>query len=96
MTDLSAEQNTMRDLERDVCPRCKCCSLLHIGESCWYCVGAGEFDEYDDDPINYAPGEVITGCPECGGTGEITITRCIGECDENGKHTHSVLSKVKS
>jgi DnaJ-class molecular chaperone len=40
-----------------------------VWESCWYCHGAGEFDEYDADPVNYAEGEEVTPCPECHGRG---------------------------
>ena len=36
---------------------------------CWACGGEGDFDEYDDDPINYAPGEEFSACNECRGRG---------------------------
>lgn len=37
----------------------------------------GYFDEHDDDPINYAPGEELTPCDECHGT---EIVRWCSKC----------------
>lgn len=59
----------MSDVEEfeDFCPvKCGC-----GGEriECWQCGGEGEFDCYDDDPINYAPGEEFEACEICRGSG---------------------------
>lgn len=37
--------------------------------TCWQCGGDGEFDDYEDDPINFAPGESYETCSECRGKG---------------------------
>jgi len=47
---------------------CEECGADMEGDDCPNCYGEGEFDLYEDDPINYAPGETRT-CEECGGTG---------------------------
>jgi DnaJ-class molecular chaperone len=36
---------------------------------CWACFGEGGQDAYEDDPINYAPGEEWEECDECRGAG---------------------------
>jgi len=58
------------DIEYDErpCPKCgqyeirrrDCTSLL---------CDEGHVDEYETDPINYAPGEYLATCDECGGHG---------------------------
>lgn len=40
----------------------------------------GYFDEYEQDPINFTPGEEYTTCYECRGTG---IERWCPNCGEN-------------
>lgn len=36
---------------------------------CWNGCDDGFFDEYEDDPINFAPGESYERCSECRGKG---------------------------
>lgn len=50
-------------------PACPTCLAEMDRETCWYCHGAGEIDECDDDPVNYGPGEEVRPCPECGHAG---------------------------
>lgn len=45
---------------------------------CWNCFGEGEFDEHDDDPINFSPGEAYETCSECRGEGGWVVC---GECN---------------
>ena len=52
-------------------PYCDVCGCELDWEHCWYCGGEGYFDEYDYDTINYAPGQELTPCPECHGTGNL-------------------------
>lgn len=47
---------------------CEVCGAELTWIECWKCLGNGEFDLYEDDPIYYEPGEVET-CDECGGDG---------------------------
>jgi len=49
------------------CPKCGH-SPLHSRECMNWCED-GFFDENDDDPINFAPGEAYRQCQECRGTG---------------------------
>ena len=49
------------------CPVCGH-SPLHY-RTCNNWCDDGYFDENDDDPINFAPGESYRRCPECRGTG---------------------------
>lgn len=61
----------MNDYEIDSdldCPRCnhtpthyRRCGVIGCDD--------GYFDEYDDDPINYGPGEALTRCSTCHGSG---------------------------
>ncbi len=45
------------------------CAELHCDE--------GSIDEYDDDPINFAPGKSMLICDECRGTGvEVWCPNC--------------------
>lgn len=37
-------------------------------EDCGHCNGDGELDGYEEDPINYSPGEGVR-CHMCGGSG---------------------------
>lgn len=55
-----------QDYENE-CPECGH-SPLHFRDCQNYC-DDGYFDEYEDDPINYAPGESITICTDCWGSG---------------------------
>ena len=41
------------------CPRCG--SYDTEWEPCFECLGEGEFDLHDDDPVNYAPDEEYEG-----------------------------------
>lgn len=70
---------------RDCRPRCDYCGAQPcVGEDCpsnwdfsdggtwepcWHCHGAGDFDEYDYDPVNFDEGEEVEPCPECNGRG---------------------------
>lgn len=53
------------ELDELDCPKCQ--HQLHY-RHCQEC-DDGFIDEYDDDPINYAPGEELTRCRTCLGTG---------------------------
>ena len=53
--------------EEPTCPKCGSDDVEW--ERCWQCHGDGEFDEHDDDPINFAPGESYETCSECRGHG---------------------------
>lgn len=56
------------------CP--KCGAMLYYRE-CSACGGDGYFDCYEDDPINYSPGEEDEPCSECNGHGrEIWCRKC--------------------
>ena len=88
--ELEAALKQLRpDLE--ICPRCRCCELVSLASvdpdaaCCWSCGGAGEFDLYEQDPINEDPGSFEL-CPECMGTGELDMEICLGHCDEQGRH----------
>lgn len=66
------------DLYEDLPPCPKCGSFETRSRHCqaWPC-DDGYCDEYEDDPINYAPGEVLTLCRECWGTG---VERWCAKC----------------
>lgn len=49
------------------CPKCKHSPLHHRDCTNW--CDDGYFDESEDDPINFMPGEELTMCRECMGTG---------------------------
>ena len=56
------------ELDDRPCPRCghhtthtRTCNALNCED--------GYIDEYEDDPLNFAPGEEYTICDECLGTG---------------------------
>ena len=56
------------EINNDVyCPNCNH-SPLHNRDCTNWC-DEGYFDESDDDPINFMPGESFKICPECRGTG---------------------------
>lgn len=64
------------DMEDYPCPKCgayevrsRSCDVIGCDD--------GFCDEYDDDPINFAPGEELTICEECLGTG---ILRWCAKC----------------
>lgn len=50
-------------------PVCQICGQYLEWEECWYGCEDGFFDEYDDDPINFAPGEWLRKCEICEGNG---------------------------
>jgi hypothetical protein len=58
------------DYEEDSSVSCTECghSPLHNRDCTNWC-DDGFIDEYEDDPINFFPGEFLTPCPECKGTG---------------------------
>lgn len=57
------------------CPKCGH-STVH-SRSCTNWCEEGYFDENDDDPIDFAPGELYTQCKECKGTGvEVWCPKC--------------------
>lgn len=60
---------------------CKFCdhSPLHTRRCDEVGCDEGMMDEYDDDAINYAPGEDLYPCPECKGRG------CLTWCPKCGK-----------
>jgi len=59
----------MDDYELDdlTCPKCGH-NPLHSRQCTGWC-NDGVLDEYDNDPINFMPGEEIYLCPTCKGTG---------------------------
>jgi hypothetical protein len=67
------------EIETDVnCPKCGH-SPLHSRDCINWC-DDGYFDESEDDPINFMPGEYETICSECNGTG---VERWCPNCGEN-------------
>lgn len=48
---------------------CTICGGLLEWVDCWQCGGDGEFDLYDEDPLNFSPGEEYENCDVCGGEG---------------------------
>lgn len=48
---------------------CTVCGGYMDWADCWQCGGDGEFDLYDEDPINFSPGEEYERCNECEGKG---------------------------
>lgn len=74
------------DIESDLtCPKCGH-SPLHSRYCTNWC-DDGYHDEYDDDPINFIPGESLIPCQECKGTG---VERWCPGCGANlsGVHFH--------
>ena len=56
------------DIDYDCsCPKCGH-SPTHSRDCINWC-NDGVLDMSDDDPINFAPGEIIYPCPDCKGTG---------------------------
>ena len=53
------------------CPKCGSSDCER--ESCYACLGEGGFDLHDEDAVNYAEGEEIEKCDECGGHGSYWI-----------------------
>jgi DnaJ-class molecular chaperone len=69
-----------------LCPRCGSDDMEW--EECYVCDGEGEFDAYDDDPINYAPGEEYEMCRECSGNGGFLVCQsCISRAEQLEKKT---------
>ena len=66
------------DFEADFdscCPKCGH-TVIHSRDCNNFCED-GYFDEADDDPINFMPGESHTVCRECNGTGiEVWCPAC--------------------
>lgn len=57
------------------CPKCGR-NPIHRRDCTNFC-NEGYFDESDDDPINFSPGESYEKCPECNGTGvEVWCPHC--------------------
>ncbi len=58
----------MSDYEHDEtsCPECG--HAPTHWRDCGSMCDEGYFDEHDDDPINYTPGEMMTPCSRCHGT----------------------------
>ena len=75
----------MDDYELDdlTCPKCGH-SPLH-SRSCNGWCNDGYLDEYDNDPINFMPGEFVFACPDCKGTG---IERWCPNCGEDLSGVH--------
>jgi len=69
------------DIEHEYSGHCPKCghSPLHSRDCTNWC-DDGYMDEYDDDPINFSPGQEFSKCPECYGTG---IERWCPSCGEN-------------
>lgn len=55
--------------------QCPACGRNMREASCWLCLGAGEFNLYEEDPINHSPGE-CEDCSECNGEGSVTWCTC--------------------
>lgn len=53
--------------------KCQICGEFLEPEECPECGGEGYFDEYEDDPINYFPGEEYIKCGLCRGTGSVFV-----------------------
>lgn len=67
------------DIETEfTCPKCGH-SPLH-SRTCNNWCDDGWFDEHDEDPINFSPGEEYSRCEECKGTG---IERWCPSCGTN-------------
>lgn len=54
--------------DEDKCPKCGEYKVCWRDCDDWNC-DDGYIDEYEDDPINFAPGEQYVMCRECWGTG---------------------------
>ena len=54
------------EYSENICPDCH--GFLHR-VYCWDCGGAGWFDDYEEDAINFGPGESFTACSNCNGKG---------------------------
>ena len=48
---------------------CRICGAEKEWTTCWQCGGDGGYDEYEDDPVNFAPGQEWTTCGSCKGEG---------------------------
>ena len=63
------------DFERN-CPKCGH-NPIHYRDCMNLGCDEGYFDESDDDPINFFPGEMISECSDCHGTGvEVWCPAC--------------------
>lgn len=68
------------EIETDLsCPKCGH-DTLHSRDCTNLSCEDGYIDEYEDDPINFAPGEEERPCRECRGTG---IERWCPKCGTN-------------
>lgn len=58
------------------CPKCGHEPIQYRDCTGWNC-DDGYADEYEDDPINFRPGESLYKCEECSGTGvEVWCPKC--------------------
>lgn len=60
--------------------RCQKCEGEWV--ECWNGCEEGWVDEYDDDPINYAPGQEFRQCNQCHGNGGWTVCTCDASTEE--------------
>ena len=70
------------DYEKDFQAECPFCehSPIHYRDCSSLFCNDGYTDEYDDDPINFSPGELEVECADCKGT---TVEVWCPECGEN-------------
>ena len=66
----------------DAPPRCLDCGEDMERELCDYCDGTGDVDCYEDDAINYAPGQEYEPCGQCDGDGGWWL------CPQRGDERH--------
>ena len=70
----------MDEYEIDTEYKCPECGASTHNRACQNFCEDGWFDDYEDDPINYSPGESNTMCDNCWGTG---IERWCPKCGLN-------------
>ena len=69
MTTNTGSFNSVRDDYEDCGPACDVCGAELEWEDCGQCSGAGWFDEYEFDAINFLPDEEYSPCCLCLGEG---------------------------
>lgn len=76
---------TIKEIEEsfDLCPRCKCCSMIWM--ECHNCEDGYSGHDCGEDCCCCADPEDNVVCNVCHGKGGWWA--CAGACDENGKHT---------
>lgn len=82
----------MPDYEQDYDTHCPHCdhTPVHLRDCGELGCDDGYFDEYEDDAINYSPGECLTRCDTCNGTGiEMWCPSC-------GQDPRKVRKEVKA